>query len=241
MILNNADNIMLGAAEVDRVYCGSVLVWERNTPPPSPLPEGYTQLNYIQSSGAQWLRTYITAPQSTDTVRVQMKFAFTNITGQFVLAGCDPPYGSITGGYGLTLGCSSIDNKIFVQVATPAGRGDPEIRPGDIVPSVGTDYEIDMTTSGNALTGTINGTSFSQTISNTPTLAFALFAQGVGDDAGPRWFAYTKIYFCKIWINDTIVCNLMPCVRDSDSKFGMYDTIAQAFRTNGGSGDFTGG
>ncbi len=29
MILNNADNIMLGAAEVSRVMCGSTKVWER--------------------------------------------------------------------------------------------------------------------------------------------------------------------------------------------------------------------
>lgn len=29
MILNNADNIMLGGSEVDRVYCGSVVVWQR--------------------------------------------------------------------------------------------------------------------------------------------------------------------------------------------------------------------
>ena len=29
MILNNADNIMLGLSEVSKVYCGSALVWER--------------------------------------------------------------------------------------------------------------------------------------------------------------------------------------------------------------------
>ena len=220
----------------------SVTYPEPPPPPPSPIPEGYTALNYIQSSGEQWLRTGITAPQSTDTVHVQMKFAFTNVTGQFVLAGCDPPYGNINSGYGLTLGCSSNDSKIFVQVATPAGRGDPEIRPGDIVPSVGTDYEIDMTTNGTSLNGSINDAIFSQTISNTPTLPFALFAQGVGDDVGTRWFAYAKVYFCKIWVNGAIVCNLLPCVRTDDGKIGMYDTVAQAFRTNGGSGaDFTGG
>lgn len=29
MILNNADNMMFGSSEIDRVYCGSVKVWER--------------------------------------------------------------------------------------------------------------------------------------------------------------------------------------------------------------------
>ena len=72
MVLNNADNIMIGSDEVDRVYCGSVLVWER-------FPDGYTQLNYIESHGAQWISPQMTDPILTDTVRIQTKFAFTSI------------------------------------------------------------------------------------------------------------------------------------------------------------------
>lgn len=34
MILNNANNIMLGDSNVDKVYCGDVLVWPQNTPTP---------------------------------------------------------------------------------------------------------------------------------------------------------------------------------------------------------------
>lgn len=36
MILNNADNIMLGDDEVSKVYCGDVVVWERNPFPDIP-------------------------------------------------------------------------------------------------------------------------------------------------------------------------------------------------------------
>lgn len=36
MILNNADNIMCGSNEVDRVFCGNVKVWERGTQPDIP-------------------------------------------------------------------------------------------------------------------------------------------------------------------------------------------------------------
>ena len=49
MILNDADNIMLGADEVDRVYCGSVIVWERLTP----LDETEIAAVLLDSSGAQ--------------------------------------------------------------------------------------------------------------------------------------------------------------------------------------------
>ena len=36
MIFNDADNIMLGNSEVDKVFCGNVKVWERNVPPDIP-------------------------------------------------------------------------------------------------------------------------------------------------------------------------------------------------------------
>lgn len=36
MILNNANNIMLGNDEVSKVYCGDVVVWERNPSPDIP-------------------------------------------------------------------------------------------------------------------------------------------------------------------------------------------------------------
>ena len=34
------------------------------------------------------------------------------------------------------------------------------------------------------------------------------------------------------------VMNLVPCVRKSDSKPGMYDTVSKTFYTNAGSGEF---
>lgn len=45
MILNAADNIMLGDTEVQKVYCGDELVWERRKIPPQ-----YTELTEIEVS-----------------------------------------------------------------------------------------------------------------------------------------------------------------------------------------------
>lgn len=47
MILNNADNIMLGGSEVDRVYCGSVVVWQRGGNIPA---EVQAQVAYLKSN-----------------------------------------------------------------------------------------------------------------------------------------------------------------------------------------------
>lgn len=234
MILNNADNIMLGAAEVDRVYCGSVLVWERNS---SPLPEGYTQLNYIQSSGAQYIKTGIN-PGGSD-VKVQLKTAFTANGEQFLLCGY-PPYGSLYSGYGLYFGQDS-SNKLFIRISH-SGGGDADLfTPGNITVSPNDDYTVEINAASGALTGSINDVIFSESIRNSPDLAFGLFATGF-DSAGIRAYASAKMYFCKIWIGGTLSLNLIPCSRDADSKIGMYDTVSGSFLINGGSGaDFTGG
>lgn len=47
-----------------------------------------------------------------------------------------------------------------------------------------------------------------------------------------------KTFSSKIWQNGTLIRNLAPCVRKSDSKPGMYDTVTKTFYTNAGTGEF---
>lgn len=47
-------------------------------------------------------------------------------------------------------------------------------------------------------------------------------------------------YF-KIYENNTLVCDLIPCYRKSDNEIGMYDLVRQVFLTNANTGTFTKG
>lgn len=47
-----------------------------------------------------------------------------------------------------------------------------------------------------------------------------------------------KTYSSKMIKNGVVIQNLIPCVRKSDSKPGMYDTVSKTFYTNAGSGEF---
>lgn len=47
-----------------------------------------------------------------------------------------------------------------------------------------------------------------------------------------------RLYYCKIYDGNALVRNLIPCVRKSDSKPGMYDTVSKTFYTNTGTGEF---
>lgn len=47
-----------------------------------------------------------------------------------------------------------------------------------------------------------------------------------------------KVKRCVCYQNGAIVANFVPCVRKSDSKPGMYDTVSKTFYTNAGTGEF---
>lgn len=48
-----------------------------------------------------------------------------------------------------------------------------------------------------------------------------------------------KIYFCSIYIGTTKARDYIPCYRKSDNKPGMYDLVTNTFYTNAGTGEFT--
>lgn len=237
MILNNADNIMLGSSEVDRVYCGNILVWERNS---SPLPEGYTQLNYIQSSGAQWLDPQMAAPELTDTVQIQCGFSFVSLGSNWQgVVSVGNPGTSINDGYSMYFGADS--SGFLVKTSHPSGSDATSASPV-LIPATATDYDADITLGANSTGVTVDGTSFVSTIAHGIDIPLLLFASRPSADWGYTEFSSVKMYYCRIYANGVLVHNLLPCSRNADSKIGMYDIVAGAFRTNGGSGaDFTGG
>ena len=53
--------------------------------------------------------------------------------------------------------------------------------------------------------------------------------------------AQKRIYYCKLYDNETLVRNLVPCYRKSDNVMGMYDKVSGKFYTNAGTGTFTKG
>lgn len=47
-----------------------------------------------------------------------------------------------------------------------------------------------------------------------------------------------KLMYCKIWEDDVMVRNFVPCYRKSDYVAGLYDLVEGKFYTNAGTGDF---
>ena len=56
--------------------------------------------------------------------------------------------------------------------------------------------------------------------------------------ANPPLVGHQKIKYCKLFDNNLLVKNFIPCYRESDNKPGLYDLVNNEFYTNQGTGDF---
>lgn len=50
-----------------------------------------------------------------------------------------------------------------------------------------------------------------------------------------------RLYYYQVELNDVLLRNYIPCRRNSDNVLGMYDTVSQTFFTNAGTGTFIAG
>ena len=50
-----------------------------------------------------------------------------------------------------------------------------------------------------------------------------------------------RMYYFRIWNNESLIKNLLPAQRISDGVIGMYDTVSNTFFTNSGTGNFIAG
>lgn len=57
-------------------------------------------------------------------------------------------------------------------------------------------------------------------------------------NGGSSQFCPSKVYSCQIYESGTLVMDMVPCYRKSDDEPGLYDLIGGEFYVNQGSGDF---
>ena len=188
------------------------------------LPDEYTQLEYLESSGTQYIDTGYKANQKTE---YEVKFSYSKMI--------DSSNGFVLGARissteeNLSMTCDS--GTIFV------GRGNnyASINSSTIVNQK---YKIKVTENSIVKDGiTINNTA--NDFEGTGTYNVRLFGC-INNGVAYRTFS-GKIYYCKIWDNGELVREFIPCRRNSDSVLGMYDRVNNVFYTNAGSGVFTAG
>lgn len=181
------------------------------------LPEGYTQVEYIESSGTQYIDTGVT-PSATDN-RVQMDF----VTGD--------TEGSLFGSHnGNTDALTCYWGGFWITGSNPI----------NYTLANGTRYTLDVHAQNNSITATINGETKTGSYSGTmPTTAnFALFAQNNISEI--KNHCAIKLMRARIYKDNVLTRDFVPC-QNASNALGLYDMVGGEFYANAGTGSFTSG
>lgn len=186
------------------------------------LPKRVSFVNYIQSSGAQYIDTGFKPNNNT---RVVLDAQMVNATSQSTLY-C--PFGCRGGGlfFELYKASASNWNLTFLWNSTYSQY-------------FSIDYAARHTFEINKNVATVDDTSLTYTAA-TFQLGYNLFL-GADNEAGASTaFAPMKIYSCQIYDNGTLVRDYLPCL-DSNGVACLYDQVSGEYVYNAGTGTFTAG
>lgn len=188
------------------------------------LPSGYTKLEYIESTGTQWIDTGVTPNQNTEVyMEAQPKSAADAGDGTGFI-----PYGAAVSYNNNAFECYTQNGKYEFNYGTQnAFLGTAAV--GDNV----------VITHKKSTTVKVNGTESGQSFSNTTFTApytLGLF----GTHRATVLHGLCKISVCKIYDNGTLVRDYIPC-KNASGVVGMWDDVNSQFYTNAGTGAFTAG
>ena len=181
------------------------------------LPKEYQKVAYIESSGTQYINTNYT-PNSNTKYKLTMKFN---------------ELGTIS--YLISARSTNYRNDLYLATSNKLSVGyGNEYKNSDFI--VEKDIKYNIVSDKNLLYVNKNlvWTSTEQEFIN--TVKAVIFARNYNDEIGS--FISAKLYSCKIYENDILVRNFIPCFRKEDNEVGLYDTVNKEFYTNAGTGTF---
>lgn len=191
-----------------------------------PLP--YTELEYIQSTGTQYLDTGIT-PKATQRIEIEVQLdAVTTYERLFGVT----DNGAVTRGN--VLGQFGSDNFFVVKFAEYFNYDEVPVK---ITMLLNTKYKLSVDYSTKKVK--LDDVSLGRvTETPTETTNHILLFSASNSDVNP---SKMKLYSFKIYEGDELVLDLIPVKRNSDNVVCAYDTVSETYFTNEGTGVFTAG
>ena len=194
---------------------------------PARLPSEYQEVEYLEDSGTQHINTGV---QNSSAITFVVEKAFEGSTDK--QCGVDYIYSSTR--YRMRAGTDGSGYLYYGYNTTNYAL--------TTKPESGKWYRFTL---GNGIqkvediaSATVLGSS-TITMSRFGTLNILLFRWyndnngGIGSGTGA-----SRIRSCKIYDNDTLIRDFVPCYRKSDNEAGMYDLVNNVFYTNAGTGTF---
>lgn len=192
------------------------------------IPKEYERLEYLESSGTEYIDTGIKAIANS---KVEMRFNRTAYAGQASVSAIFGGYDSNQRNYGLAIDTTTIYWMFGGQ--SNAKKTFP----------LNTDYDVVFDAANKTFTVGDYTQSFSSLSlpaqSNGNIYLFTNSAVGSLATYNKQYWLKGKIYYFKYCENGTLVRNLFPVRRKADNVLGMLDTVNNVFYTNRGTGSFT--
>ena len=190
----------------------------------SGLPSGYTQLEYIQSTGTQHINTgFVPSPDTRAVIDAQIT-AQTAASASYL---------------GERSGSGGTDKTAYELWSMRTGANISSDffgnRVSKTMSTIGTRVLIDK----NKASVTINGSTITNSAAaGTATLPIFLLASN--DKGTATWGIAAKLYSCQLYDNGTLARDFVPC-KNASGAVGLYDTVGAQFYANAGTGTFTAG
>lgn len=194
--------------------------------PTSRLPEGYTELTYIESTGTQYIDAGFKPNQDT---RVVMDSTILKVNGQYADTLFGVRTSSSSKGYYLFIVGYGTTTETW-QFGYNNGSSTGTLQ------RVGRHF-VDM----NKNTVTIDTLSISRTYATFQTdYNLFLFNINQAGTVAVDKYAVMRLHSCQIYDNGTLVRDYVPCI-NPDGAIGLYDLVTAAFFGNSGTGAFVAG
>ena len=198
------------------------------------LLSGYENIEYLQSSGTQWIDTGY--KHTSDNIRGHIKIGtISATTSKFDILGNQQGDANNLPRKGYSVGW----NKGF-KVWVNSGSGSNLVGPNWAITANGTyEFEYELDSSNRTITY-YPDTSKTATGAHpgdiqTDNVNLMLFkAHSIGNT---RWTG--RIYSFQLYEDNNLVLDLIPVRRKSDGTLGMLDKLTGTFLTNSGTGTFT--
>lgn len=183
------------------------------------LPEGYRQLEYIESTGTQYINTNV---NNLPSVRLVTEVQYTDLSKSNSMGWASSSYREV-----FRFNCSS--NGFYYLY------GDDGNTATQVTSSPDGDWHTWDISNGSQKFDSIEYGNRTMTRSGNTLYLFSVHAQWTTALTLP---CYCKMKYCDIYRNGSIIRNFIPALRISNNKPGLYDTANKTFYINDGTGQF---
>ena len=180
-----------------------------------PLPSEYQQVEYIESTGTQYIDTGIKCSQN---MSCEIENNFNELSGIQLFGAYSSPKRTHYGIVDDRVYMPSVENSLTTEHIFYTNMNYHTFFLSSTV------YKYDNEIIANGMFEFTNG------------LNFYLFARNNNENVTN--YCKSKMTKAKFWIDNKLIKNFIPCYRKSDNKPGLYDLVNNEFYTNQGTGDF---